>query len=117
MTEPAKRKWTGGEWRVHNVPNQVDEEGNPVIDILAPFGEHTQVVAAVYSESKLKREANAHLLAASPQLFEELEQTTAILDALLPRLENCTEVGIIESVQSHARRNRAALAAALGEGE
>ena len=111
MTE-SKRKWTGGEWRARSF-NDGPFKSWQVVSKRGQLADKCDVtVCDIYNGVKPERaEANAHLLAAAPKLFEAL---TAAEQALRSYQYGNSSPDLAESIADNAQ---AALQAALGEGE
>lgn len=112
MTEP---KWTPGIWRITNMG--ADKHGFYRHQI----GTHEQTVAYTFEPGlqRTEQHANAHLLAAAPDMAEALEQAIRIFDDMI-------KVGVIGPKEDYMsyfvgedmealQPIRAALAKARGE--
>ena len=107
----TKRKWTGGEWKL-------DVETGGIFRANGSIAQVRRRDASVGSrERDVEAQANAHLIAAGPQLYEALEQTSELLDRAIRALDNDVFVSLTASIEKQMTDNQAALAAALGEGE
>lgn len=115
-----ERKWTKGPWEV--VPASNDDEGFPLFYDVMRTGNYTGTVAGCYNSRQLRdgisRDeslANAHLIAAAPDLYEALEEANNVIRGLavcyLKTLPDGDERGFFPLYD----RMKSALARARGE--
>tara|TARA_R110000824_G_scaffold308609_1_gene496046 strand:+ start:114 stop:431 length:318 start_codon:yes stop_codon:yes gene_type:complete len=104
MTAP---KWTPGPWDVRPGWGLNAIEVAPVDDAPDLVGEPTEV--AGISDCYTEHEANAHLIAAAPELYEALESLVGQIDGA------CGDVLPAGAFSLARKKAHAALANALGE--
>lgn len=117
MSDPIKRKWTGGEWQVRLF--KYDDGSLKTWQVVSKRGQlddkHDVTVCDVYSGVKPEEaQANAHILAAAPELFEALTTLSNALSRIgNPDLRDAGPINLSEA----RRMAQVALSAALGESE
>lgn len=110
----SEEKWTKGDWSVRDCPMKgartATKDNGRIKLIDYNDGEHEGTLAIVQTECS---QANAHLIAAAPELYEALHILTNIQEC-------CDETGYIDgegfvNVESALESAHAALAKARGE--
>ena len=114
--ESTKSKWTGGEWAAQKAElddacKGDDEYG--YCDIHAPGFPFGNLVARAAGRTLQEAQANAHLLAAAPKLFEACERAANSVHHPTCRLQKGKSLNCNCAVGAC----QAALSLALGEGE
>ena len=113
MGEVSETKFTSGPWKVEDGTGY--HRGNLVI---------TANHAGMQSDTPLARlgafdevsKYDANLIAAAPELYEALEQTTTMLEALAMQLTSWGKIPVINN-EYRAEENRTILAKARSESD